>query len=92
MNRERRERKKIYMPSTMSLSGAASFTGPFACGRAEAQARHFPSSAWEESLQVGSGGKKKCSPRLSLCIDELSEMNGKRKSGSLQAGCGVKSP
>lgn len=29
------------------------------CGRAEAQARHFPSSAWEESLQVTSGEKKK---------------------------------
>lgn len=43
----------------MSPSGATSFTGPLACGRAEAQARHFPSSAWEESLQVGSGGEKK---------------------------------
>lgn len=75
----------------MLLSGATSFTGSLACGRAEAQARLFPRSHWEESLQVGSGGKTG-SPRLSLCIDELPEMNGKGKSGSLQAGCGVKSP
>lgn len=61
----------------MSPSGATSFTGPLSCGRAEAQARHFPSSAWKESLQVGSGGEKKGSPRPTLCIDELPEMNGK---------------